>query len=435
MKNKGCIYCLILLSTLAGCTKEITRPVVELDFDHTSYSATTGDATIIGRVTDDGGELADAGICYIKGTSGVPEMNDNKHSVGANKEIKVELTGLSAGTYRLRAYATNRVATAYSDIGVLTITGPTSVPTVVWNTSSSSYNASEGTASLYATVTNNGGATVTAAGFCYIKGDSGTPTVANSRWTSSTLTNIHVEVSNLTDGTYRMRPYATNSQGTGYGQVMTMTIERSGGARTLSDFLGTWSCQATDWNNNSLSWYGTSITSLSGNEVLVEGLYFQSNGGSAGPYFYAMGEFNATKQCIVLKGGYVLTDRSDYTYHYTSAPDTELIAVFYPMYENSNGSWSIVKDADGGNHGQACLKFNSAGKLVFGPSDTPSSDGHYADSYSFYEYYADTEQPRGWASMVITSLTMTKTSSKGGGGLEVVAPPPDPDGARPFKQR
>ncbi|MBQ8702905.1 MAG: hypothetical protein IJ524_00850 [Bacteroidales bacterium] len=435
MKTKGYVLGLTLMLGLTGCTKEITAPAVELDFDQTIYSSVTGDATIIGRVTDDGGELSDAGICYIKATSGVPEMNDNKHSVGANKEIKVELTGLSAGTYRVRAYATNRVATAYSDIGVLTITGPSYAPTVVWNTSSSSYNASAGTASLYATVTSNGGAAVTSAGFCYIKGDSGTPTTANSRWASSSLTDIHVEVSNLTSGTYRMRPYATNSQGTGYGEVRTMTIDRSGGTRTLNDFLGTWSCQATDWRNNSLSWYGTSITSLSGNQVLVEGLYRKSNGGPAGSYFYAVGEFNATKQCIVLKGGYILTDLSDYTYHWNSAPDTVLIATFYPMYENSDGSWYALKDANGGYNGEAYLKFNSAGKLVFGPSDTPSSDGHYADGYSFYESYADTEQPRGWASFVITSLTMTKTSSKGGGGLEAVAPLPDPDGARPFKQR
>lgn len=431
MKTKGYVVGLALLLGLTGCTKEITVPSVELDFDQTSYSSTTGDATIIGRVTDDGGELTDAGICYIKATSGAPEMDDNKHSVGAKRDIKVELTGLSAGTYRVRAYATNRVGTAYSDIGELTITGPTSVPTVVWNTSSSSYNASAGTASLYATVTSNGGAAVTAAGFCYIKGNSGTPTIANSRWTSSSLTSIHVEVSNLSSGTYRMRPYATNSQGTGYGQVMTMTIDRSGGTTTYTqnDILGTWSCQAYSPNQGqSFSWSGLTISydnSVQNHPIDVSGLY---RGYS---FFHACGDWDQTNQCIRLKAGWAYPSR---TFYFNEAPDTSFYARFFPCYYNaSTGGANLLLEYSNGEDYEALLKYNNNGQLVLTYVTTPDQSGRTANGITWELYYADTGEPAGWYT-VLSSLTLTKTSSKGGGLVEEL-PPPDPDGARPFRQR
>lgn len=433
MKTKGYVVGLALLLGLAGCTKEITAPSVELDFDQTSYSATSGDATIIGRVTDDGGELTDAGICYIKATSGAPEINDNRHSVGAKRDIKVELTGLSAGTYRVRAYATNRVGTAYSDIGELTVTGPISVPTVVWNTSSSSYSSSAGTASLYATVTSNGGAAVTAAGFCYIKGDSGTPTISNSRWVSSSLTNIHVEVNNLSSGTYRMRPYATNSQGTGYGQVMTMTIDRSGGTttRTLNDVLGTWSCQAYNWDESQWeNWSGLTITSINQsldgftNPVIVDGFEGYT-------WMHIVGDWDQANQCVRLKAGWAMRSR---TFYYNSDPSTNFYDEFYPVY-TSGSTYYWLQQYSNGNEAEALLKFNSSGQLTLAAAEQPDANGRYANGIGWKIRYADTNEEYEYRERIYTQVTMTKTSSKGGGGLVEELPPPDPDGARACKQR
>lgn len=433
MKTKGYIASLLLLLGLVGCTKEITLPTVELDFDQTSYSSVTGDATIIGRVTDDGGELTDAGICYIKAASGTPDVNDNRHSVGAKRDIKVELTGLAVGTYRVRAYATNRVGTAYSAIGELTITDPTTVPTVVWNTSSSSYNSSAGTASLYATVTSNGGAAVTAAGFCYIKGDSGTPTVSNSRWTSTSLTDIHVEVSNLTSGTYRMRPYATNSKGTGYGQVMTMTIDRSGGTTTYtqSDILGTWSCRAYNWDESQWeNWSGLTITSINQSldgftsPVIVDG--FEGN-----TWMLIVGDWDQANQCVRLKAGWAVRSR---TWYYTSDTSTRFYDAFYPVYTSGSTYYWLQKYSNGDN-AEALLKFNSSGQLVLSAAEQPDANGRYANGIGWKIIYADTQEEYEYRERIYTQVTMTKTSSKGGGGLVEVLPPPDPDGARPFRQR
>lgn len=408
---------LALLLGLAGCTKEITLGTVEVDMEQ-SYCSNDGTALIVARVTDDGGDLTDAGICYVQSNYGDPTFDNIKRSCGAVRDIRVELGGLAPGAYRLRAYVTNRAGTAFSQTVTFTIDAP-SVPTVTLG--NCTYNTTGGTATLRGTVTSNGGAAVTRAGFCYVKSATATPTTGNTVAQSGDLTNLTANLSNLGDGTYRVRAFATNSQGTAYSStVATFTINRNGGGggttHTLSDFLGTWSCQATDWNNNSHSWYGTSISTFNNNNqtwVLVEGLYFQSEGGQAGPYFYAVGQYDAQQQCIVLYGDYAFNDLSNYNYYWNSAPDTLLYAYYYPMYRNSNGGWNILRSANDDFYGEATLKFNSAGKLVYGPSNTPSSDGHYAEGYCFYEYYYDTDEPRGWwPGPVITSLTMTKTSSK-----------------------
>ena len=431
MKMKVYIACMALMVGLAGCSKELTLPAVELDFDQTTYSATSGDATIIGRVTDDGGGLTDVGICYIKASSGAPEMNDNKHSVGTSKEIRVELTGLSAGTYRVRAYATNRVGTAYSDIGVLTITGPINKPTVVWDLDNSYYNETAGTATLYATVTNNGGSTVTEAGVCYIMGSSGTPTIANTRRTSSDRTYIHVELSNLASGTYRVCAYATNSVGTGYTSVVNFTINRSGGGtRTLNDVLGTWSCQAYDWDDNQwVSWTGLTVTaidqSLSGftSPVIVDGFEGRS-------WRHIVGDWDQANQCIRLKAAWAQTSR---TFYYNSDPSTSYYDRFYPVCTNGS-SYYWLTEYSNGNLAEALLKFGTSGQLTLAPAEQPDANGRYADGISWKIYYADTDEEYTYRERIYTQVTLTKTSSKGGGGLVEELPPPDPEGARPFMQ-
>ena len=245
---------------------------------------------------------------------------------------------------------------------------------------------------------------------------------------------------NLSDGTYRMRPYATNSNGTGYGETMTMTIERSNGnSHTLDDYLGTWSCSAyEELDQATYTWSGTQISYLSSgtHRILVEGLWYQSNGGQCGPYFYALGDYDETNDCIRLYGGWGFTNSSDYIYWWNSDPNTELYSLFYPAYQGSNGSWYALKDATGSYHGQALLKFNSAGKLVFSPSEIASSDNHYAEGYMFYEYYAATDEVKGWwPAGVVSSLIMTKTSSKRGDSQLIPEATTSPDGLRRIKQR
>ena len=208
---------------LAGCVKEIRPPVVEIDLDQSIYDSGEGTATLVGHVTDDGGELNGVGFCYTTGSLD-PTIYNNRHSGGTRADFTVKLTGLAKGNYRVRAYATNSVGTSYSAPASLEITGY-SVPTVSLGTCTA--NASNKSASLKGAVTANGGKPITEAGFCYMKSSAGTgtPTISNNKVTSSNLTNLSATLNNLSDGTYRVRAYATNSLGTGYSTgIATFTI-------------------------------------------------------------------------------------------------------------------------------------------------------------------------------------------------------------------
>ena len=257
---------------LASCVKEIRPPVVEIDLDQSIYDSGEGTATLVGHVTDDGGELTDVGFCYTTGSS-APTIDDYHRSGGQRADFTVELTGLARGKYRVRAYATNRVGTSYSDPATLEITGY-SVPTVSLGTCTA--NASNKSASLKGTVTANGGKPVTEAGFCYMKSSTGTgtPTISNNKVTSSNLTNLSATLNNLSDGTYRVRAYATNAVGTGYSSsVYTFNI---GTAPTV--ILG--NCTYNSSTNKALL-YGT-VTSDGGSSVTSAGFCYLK--GSSMPY-------------------------------------------------------------------------------------------------------------------------------------------------------
>jgi len=81
------------------------------------------------------------------------------------------------------------------------------------------------TATCGGTVTNDGGATVTARGVCW--STSAHPTIANSKTSNSTGTGVFT--SNLTGltaaTTYYVRAYATNSAGTSYGSEVSFTTQ------------------------------------------------------------------------------------------------------------------------------------------------------------------------------------------------------------------
>ena len=96
----------------------ITLPVVEPTLTTTAVSAITNStATSGGTISDDGGGAITArGICW--NTSENPLLTDNiatDAATGTGSFVS-NLTGLTAGTtYYIRAYATNRVGTAYGN--------------------------------------------------------------------------------------------------------------------------------------------------------------------------------------------------------------------------------------------------------------------------------------------------------------------------------
>ena len=172
-------------------------------------------ATCGGNVTADGDQTVTArGVCYS--TTQNPTISNNKVQSGSGKgSFTCNLTGLSASTtYYVRAYATNSKGTSYGQ-QVSFQTTAYGKPTV---TTSAATNITYTTATSGGNVTADGGQTVTARGVCYSTTQN--PTTSNSKVTGGSGTgSFTCNLTGLTAGTtYYVRAYATNSEGTSYGQ-------------------------------------------------------------------------------------------------------------------------------------------------------------------------------------------------------------------------
>ena len=188
----------------------------------TGNSATGG-----GNVTVGGGaEVTARGICF--GLNHLPTVADTKTSDAKGTGAFVSaLTNLKGNkTYYVRAYATNSAGTGYGpevafttlvDLPVVTTTAVTGIDKTA---------AVSGGA-----VTYDGGGTVTARGLAW--GTSANPTIAGTKIDGGT--GLGIFVSNLSGllkfTTYHVRAYATNSNGTAYGDDIQFT--------TLAD-IQTW---------------------------------------------------------------------------------------------------------------------------------------------------------------------------------------------------
>jgi uncharacterized protein (TIGR02145 family) len=182
--------------------------------DITSSSATSG-----GNITSDGGgSITARGVCWS--TLSGPTTADSKTIDGNGTGIYSSfLTSLNPGTlYYVRAYATNSAGTAYGNqVSFTTSSEIPSLTTVTVNT------ITHNSASSGGNITSNGGAAVTARGVCW--STSPGPTTANSKTNdgsgsggfTSALTSLNAST------TYYVRAYATNSEGTAYGNEVSFT--------------------------------------------------------------------------------------------------------------------------------------------------------------------------------------------------------------------
>jgi uncharacterized protein (TIGR02145 family) len=184
----------------------------------TSITSTT--AVSGGNVTSDGGGTITArGVCWA--TTANPDLTKSKTTDGTGTgSFTSNITGLTPGTvYHVRAYATNSSGTTYgSDVQ---FPSAAVVPTV---TTADPSGPTQTTATSGGNVTADGGAAVTARGVCWTSGTAD-PVVTDSHTSDGTGTGPFV--SNLTlltpNTPYKVRAYATNSAGTGYGAVKTFT--------------------------------------------------------------------------------------------------------------------------------------------------------------------------------------------------------------------
>lgn len=203
-------------TTLTGLPTVITANVSDI-------KATT--ALCGGDITANGGYTITArGVCWSK-TSSTPIIEDSHtNEVADNGVFSSLITGLEANTtYYIRAYATNTIGTAYGDLVIATTTKglPTVTTTIIGE------NVTQSTAISGGQVTDDGGFAVTARGVCWNTlpyptiNDNKTTDGSGTGYYTSTVTDIDLTSSN----TYYIRAYATNQNGTTYGEQRLVTKE------------------------------------------------------------------------------------------------------------------------------------------------------------------------------------------------------------------
>jgi len=181
----------------------------------TATSAASG-----GNVTHDGNHKVTArGVCWS--TSQNPTINDQKTIDGSGiGSFTSNITGLSQGTtYYVRAYTTNGVGTAYGEQITFT-TLSVNLPTV---TTGNISNITSTTADCGGNVTDDGNSTVTERGVCW--STSPNPTINDQKIVNGPGTGSYTsKLKELDRGTlYYVRAYATNSEGTAYGEQKNFT--------------------------------------------------------------------------------------------------------------------------------------------------------------------------------------------------------------------
>jgi uncharacterized protein (TIGR02145 family) len=183
----------------------------------TSTTAVTG-----GNVTNDNGSsVTERGVCWATSTNPTTANSKTTNGTGTG-EFTSSMADLTENTnYYVRAYATNSRGTSYGEERSFT-TGktPTVLPTVTTTiiTAITSSGAVSG-----GNITSDGGATVTTRGVCWSK--TANPTTSDTRTEDGTGSGSYTStIEGLNPGTiYHLRAYATNSDGTAYGDDLTFT--------------------------------------------------------------------------------------------------------------------------------------------------------------------------------------------------------------------
>ena len=196
----------------------------------TQKEATDRSVTVEAMVAKEGtSTVSKVGFCWST-TNQTPTMDDENADLtasypGENKAFSLLMDELKLGTtYYIRAYATNEVGTTYSEVSIFTTADP-QTPVLSTTTQKES---TDFTVTVEAEITDGGTSDVKEVGFCW-SAENKEPTLKDS---SVKLTD-QLKGDNKTFGTtlkdlkpsttYYIRSYATNGEGTTYGEVITFT--------------------------------------------------------------------------------------------------------------------------------------------------------------------------------------------------------------------
>ena len=183
---------------------------------------TANSVTCKGNVTGDGGvSVTERGFCYS--LSQYPTNTSDHVAIGNGVgEFTGSLTGLALNsTYYIRAYAVNSLGIGYSE--QRSFTTKNGLATVTTGTATTTTATS---IAIGGNVTNNGGYAVTERGVCYSSTNS-EPTITDAFVAGGKGNGeFSVSITGLSAGTtYHLRAYATNENGTSYGDAVTVTTK------------------------------------------------------------------------------------------------------------------------------------------------------------------------------------------------------------------
>jgi uncharacterized protein (TIGR02145 family) len=184
-----------------------TTPVQDI----TRISAKCG-----GQVRSDGGSaITSRGICWS--TNQEPSISDAKTNDILNLASFISnISGLSPNTtFYLRAYATNSAGTGYGKI----LSFKTNVAVVPILTTTVASNIKTNKATMGGSISDDGASTITTKGICWSTKPN--PTIVDNKTSNGNGTSsFSADIIGLSPTTvYYARAYATNSVGTGYGDV------------------------------------------------------------------------------------------------------------------------------------------------------------------------------------------------------------------------
>ncbi|NLU39477.1 MAG: hypothetical protein GXX78_11385, partial [Bacteroidales bacterium] len=252
--------------TLVFPLKAQTAPEVEtLEATNIQYNSATLNGNVI---TDGNSPITERGF-YWSSTNNNPGIGDNKIVVeGTIGSYSAELSGLEHATYYVRAYATNIQGTAYGNVVQFITSQSQTVPAV---TTTSISSITQTTATSGGNVTIDGGSAITARGVCW--NTTSNPTIADNKSATGTGTGTFTsDITGLTaNTTYYVRAYATNSKGTGYGNVVQFKTRQE---LTLPTITTDNASNITQTNATG----GGNVTSDGGAFVIARGICWNTTG-------------------------------------------------------------------------------------------------------------------------------------------------------------
>jgi uncharacterized protein (TIGR02145 family) len=289
-----------------------------------------------GSITNDGGATITAkGVCWNTAQNPTIIANSKTTDGSGSGSFSSTITALSPGTtYYVKAYATNSAGTGYGPevsfktLAVVPTLTTTAVTSVTYNSASSG-----------GTITNNGGAAITARGVCWSTSQS--PTIANSATSDGagdgSFTSAIASLSPST--TYYVKAYATNSAGTGYGNQQPFTT-------SAAPYISVTSPIASD------HWLGTEVknitwtTNVTGNLIIA--LY--KSGSLLTNIVASPGAANTGSYTWTLPGNLVYG--TDYKIRLISVNSSSIYGES-PLFKISEatGTTGTAADADGNTYG------------------------------------------------------------------------------------